>query len=63
MLLGWVIEGGELGGVGGIKDRTKKMRGLGTGLGYWGAMRAAWEFLGELASQTFANEVSTYGFR
>jgi len=47
MLLGWVVEGGELGGVGDIRNQTRKVRGLGKGLGYWGALRAAWEFLGE----------------
>lgn len=40
MVLGWVINGGEV-GVKGIKRR-----GLGKGLGYWGALRAGWEFLG-----------------
>ena len=46
MVLGWVVEGGEIGGQGGDRTRTKRMRGLGKGLGYWGALRAAWEFLG-----------------
>jgi hypothetical protein len=40
MVLGWVINGGEV-GIKGIKRR-----GLGKGLGYWGAIRAGWEFLG-----------------
>ncbi len=46
-LLGWVVEGGDIGGAGGVRDRTKRVRGLGKGLGYWGAIRAAWEFLGQ----------------
>lgn len=45
MLLGWVVEGGEVGGVGGERGATKRARGLGHGLGAWGALRAAWEFL------------------
>jgi U3 small nucleolar RNA-associated protein 22 len=40
MVLGWIISGGEV-GVKGIKRR-----GLGKGLGHWGALRAGWEFLG-----------------
>lgn len=39
------MEGGEQGGQGGVRERTKISRGLGRGLGYWGALRAAWEFL------------------
>ena len=40
MVLGWVISGGEIG------SKGLKRRGLGKGLGYWGALRAGWEFLG-----------------
>jgi U3 small nucleolar RNA-associated protein 22 len=40
MVLGWVINGGEIG------SKGLKRRGLGKGLGYWGALRAGWEFLG-----------------
>ncbi|WVR00376.1 hypothetical protein IAU59_007519 [Kwoniella sp. CBS 9459] len=45
MVLGWVVDGGEVGGAGGVRDRFKKVRGVGKGLGHWGALRAAWEFL------------------
>ncbi|WWD03397.1 hypothetical protein V865_001449 [Kwoniella europaea PYCC6329] len=45
MLLGWVVGGGEVGGVGGVREKVKKVRGVGKGLGHWGAIRAAWEFL------------------
>ncbi|OCF40806.1 hypothetical protein I317_05418 [Kwoniella heveanensis CBS 569] len=45
MVLGWVVDGGEVGGAGGVRDRLKKVRGVGKGLGHWGALRAAWEFL------------------
>ncbi|WVF73208.1 hypothetical protein IAT40_008027 [Kwoniella sp. CBS 6097] len=45
MVLGWVVDGGEVGGAGGVRDRVKKVRGVGKGLGHWGALRAAWEFL------------------
>lgn len=47
MVLGWIVDGGEIGGAGGVRESVKKARGLGRGLGYWGYMRAAWEFLGE----------------
>lgn len=40
MILGWVVDGGEVG------KKGIKRRGLGKGLGYWGALRAGWEFLG-----------------
>jgi U3 small nucleolar RNA-associated protein 22 len=40
MVLGWVTNGGEVG------PKGIKRRGLGKGLGYWGALRAGWEFLG-----------------
>jgi U3 small nucleolar RNA-associated protein 22 len=46
MVLGWVINGGEV-GIKGIKRR-----GLGKGLGYWGALRAGWEFLGMSSPST-----------
>lgn len=45
MLLGWVVDGGLLGGKGEDRAATKRARGLGKGLGAWGALRAAWEFL------------------
>ncbi|KAK8853038.1 hypothetical protein IAR55_003739 [Kwoniella newhampshirensis] len=45
MILGWVVDGGEVGGVGGSREKVKKVRGVGKGLGHWGALRAAWEFL------------------
>lgn len=45
MLLGWVVNGGEVGGKGGDRAATKRVRGLGRSLGPWGALRAAWEFL------------------
>ncbi|WVW85925.1 hypothetical protein I302_107963 [Kwoniella bestiolae CBS 10118] len=45
MLLGWVVDGGEVGGIGGVREKVKKVRGVGKGLGHWGALRAAWEFL------------------
>jgi U3 small nucleolar RNA-associated protein 22 len=45
MLLGYIVEGGEIGGQGGVRERTKPAKGLGKGLGYWGALRAVWEFL------------------
>lgn len=40
MVLGWVVDGGEVG------RKGIKRRGLGRGLGHWGALRAGWEFLG-----------------
>jgi U3 small nucleolar RNA-associated protein 22 len=45
MLLGWVVHGGRIGGQGGVRDRTKEVKGLGKGLGYWGCLRAVWEFV------------------
>lgn len=45
MLLNWVVNGGEIGGKGGERTATKRVRGLGRSLGPWGALRAAWEFL------------------
>lgn len=51
LLLGWVVEGGEVGGQSGDRAKTKKVKGLGRGLGYWGIVRAAWEFLGESVSR------------
>ncbi|OWT39986.1 U3 small nucleolar RNA-associated protein 22 [Cryptococcus neoformans Bt1] len=45
MVLGWVINGGWLGGVSGKREQMKKVAGVGRGLGAWGALRAAWEFL------------------
>lgn len=45
MLLGWIVNGGRIGGQGGVRERTKEVAGLGKGLGYWGCLRAAWEFL------------------
>ena len=41
MVLGWVVDGGEVG------RKGIKRRGLGKGLSHWGALRAGWEFLGE----------------
>lgn len=46
MILGWVINGGWVGGVGGNREKVKKVVGVGRGLGAWAALRAAWEFLG-----------------
>ena len=46
MILEWVVDGGEVGGMGGERCKVKKVRGLGKSLGYWGLMRAAWELLG-----------------
>jgi len=46
-LAGWVVEGGEVGGKGGIRDETRKVAGLGKGLGGWQLLRAALEFIGE----------------
>lgn len=48
MVLGWVINGGWVGGVGGKREQVKKVAGVGRSLGAWGALRAAWEFLGQL---------------
>lgn len=45
MLLGWIVDGGRIGGQGGVRERTKEVKGLGKGLGYWGSLRAVWEFL------------------
>lgn len=45
MLLTWVVEGADIGGKGGNRASTKRIRGLGRGLGAWGAVRAAWEML------------------
>lgn len=45
MLLTWVVEGADIGGRGGDRASTKRQRGLGRGLGAWGALRAAWEML------------------
>jgi len=50
MVLGWVINGGEVGAKG------IKRRGLGKGLGYWGALRAGWEFLGMSAIFTMGRK-------
>jgi U3 small nucleolar RNA-associated protein 22 len=46
MVLGWVTNGGEVG------TKGIKRRGLGKGLGYWGALRAGWEFLGMSSPST-----------
>jgi U3 small nucleolar RNA-associated protein 22 len=45
MLLTWVVEGADIGGKGGSRAATKRVRGLGKGLGAWGALRAVWEML------------------
>ncbi|ORY28154.1 Nrap protein [Naematelia encephala] len=44
-LLTWVVDGAEVGGVGGARDKVRRVRGLGRTLGHWGALRAAWELL------------------
>lgn len=38
MLLGWVVDGAEIGG-----DKPRRQRGIGKSLPAWGALRAAWE--------------------
>ncbi|TYJ58527.1 hypothetical protein B9479_000736 [Cryptococcus floricola] len=45
LLLGWVVNGGWIGGAGGKREKVKRVAGLGKSLGPWGAIRAAWEFL------------------
>lgn len=45
MILGWVVEGGDVGGASGERTNFKSSRGLGKSLGSWQAVRAAWEFL------------------
>lgn len=50
MALGWVAHGGEVDGVGGQREKTRRKDGLGYGLGHWGALRAAWQFLGASAT-------------
>lgn len=50
MALGYVVDGAEIGGVSGVREKTKRMKGLGRGLGSWGFLRAVWEFLGQLFS-------------
>ncbi|WVQ80672.1 hypothetical protein IAT38_002777 [Cryptococcus sp. DSM 104549] len=45
LVLGWVVDGSMIGGAGGKREKVKKVAGLGKGLGHWGALRAAWEFL------------------
>jgi U3 small nucleolar RNA-associated protein 22 len=47
MVLGFIVQGGE---VGNGKDRLAKKpkQGLGRGLSEWQLLRAGWEFLGEL---------------
>ncbi|WWC91505.1 uncharacterized protein L201_006451 [Kwoniella dendrophila CBS 6074] len=47
MVLGWVVDGGDIGGASGSREKIKKIRGVGKGLGHWGALRAAWEFLAQ----------------
>ncbi|CAK9784420.1 Nrap protein, partial [Cutaneotrichosporon oleaginosum] len=44
MLLTWAVEGADIGGKG-SRATTKRARGLGKGLGAWGALRAVWELL------------------
>ena len=46
MLLGWIVEGGDMATVG-DRGKTKRVRGLGSSIGHWPALRAVWEFLGE----------------
>ncbi|WWC64350.1 uncharacterized protein I303_106960 [Kwoniella dejecticola CBS 10117] len=61
MLLGWVVDGGETGGAGGVREKVKKVRGVGKGLGHWGALRAAWEFLAQTdfrQTPVFINSIS-----
>ncbi|RXK39464.1 hypothetical protein M231_03297 [Tremella mesenterica] len=45
VLLGWIVNGGEIGGQGGQREKTRKYKGLGKGLHHWEALRAAWEFI------------------
>lgn len=45
MLLTWVVDGADIGGKGGSRAATRRVRGLGKGLGAWGALRAVWEML------------------
>jgi U3 small nucleolar RNA-associated protein 22 len=61
MMLGWVVLGGEVGGVGGVREKVKKQRGVGKGLGPWGAMRAAWEFLAHTDFETTPVFLATSG--
>jgi len=49
-LAGWVVEGGEMGGKGGVRGSLKRAAGLGKGLGGWQLLRAALEFVGEYRS-------------
>lgn len=53
MLLTWVVEGADIGGKGGNRASTKRARGLGRGLGAWGALRAAWEMLANTDFEAF----------
>lgn len=57
LLLGWVVNGCDIGGQSGDAARTKKVKGLGRGLGHWGALRAAWESLGELGYQNLCEKI------
>lgn len=56
MLLGWVVYGGET--TVGKENNLKSISGLGKSLGYWSAIRAAWEFLGELMEGTYVSPTS-----
>lgn len=44
-ILGFIIEGGEIGGVGKEKTMNRAKKGLGRGLSEWQLLRAGWEFL------------------
>lgn len=47
MVLGFVVNGGEQGGIAGRRETLKARKGVGHGLTDWQLLRAGWEFLGE----------------
>jgi hypothetical protein len=47
MILGFVVNGGEQGGIGGRRETLKARKGVGHGLTDWQLLRAGWELLGE----------------
>jgi hypothetical protein len=42
----WVLQGGEVGGIGGERLKTRRVNGMGRGMGGWELLRAGWNFIG-----------------
>ena len=42
----WILQGGEVGGIGGERLKTRRVNGMGRGMGGWELLRAGWNFVG-----------------